>query len=309
MATNIFLGYPPENIKQFIIDNYGPKEDPMLKVPLHFTAEQDGSSVSLVCYDYIDGVFINSWCEFEYSMTGKDDDWSEYTTGQVVPLNEGETVYFRCPYEKDDPLNQNKDGLCKYEDYGDGCCEIYKYHFFKMEGSIKADGNIQFLLDKTGTMMEAPAYCYYNLFFDSTSETGYNRSLTQAPKLPATTLASGCYSTMFSCCSSLTQAPALPATTLADNCYSYMFSECISLTQAPELPATTLADNCYFCMFYCCESLNNVNVSFSDWSTGLDATIDWLIDVAAEGTFTCPDDLPEERSPSNIPEGWTIVRK
>jgi hypothetical protein len=23
MATNIFLGYPPENIKQFIIENYG----------------------------------------------------------------------------------------------------------------------------------------------------------------------------------------------------------------------------------------------------------------------------------------------
>lgn len=26
MSTNIFLGYPPENIKQFIIDNYGEVE-------------------------------------------------------------------------------------------------------------------------------------------------------------------------------------------------------------------------------------------------------------------------------------------
>ena len=40
---------------------------------------------------------------------------------------------------------------------------------------------------------------------------------------------------MFSGCYSLTQAPALPATTLASYCYNYMFSDCSSLTQAPEI--------------------------------------------------------------------------
>ena len=71
-------------------------------------------------------------------------------------------------------------------------------------------------------------------------------SLTQAPELPATTLANSCYSDMFVRCSSLTQAPVLPATTLADNCYSNMFYICSSLTQAPQiLPAETLADSCY----------------------------------------------------------------
>ena len=48
MATNIFLGFPPENIKKFIIENYGPKEDPMLKVPLTFTATGK-SSIQLHC--------------------------------------------------------------------------------------------------------------------------------------------------------------------------------------------------------------------------------------------------------------------
>ena len=58
------------------------------------------------------------------------------------------------------------------------------------------------------------------------------------------TMASYCYSSMFSDCTALTQAPALPATTLADYCYQLMFEGCTALTQAPALPATTLANNC-----------------------------------------------------------------
>ena len=80
-------------------------------------------------------------------------------------------------------------------------------------------------------------------------------SLTQAPALPATTLANYCYYNMFSDCTSLTKAPVLPATALAPNCYSNMFAGCTSLTQAPALPATTLASSCYNGMFYGCTSL------------------------------------------------------
>ena len=64
-------------------------------------------------------------------------------------------------------------------------------------------------------------------------------SLTQAPELPATTLASNCYSNMFNNCTSLTQAPALPATTLANSCYGAMFFRCSSLTQAPAIKTYT----------------------------------------------------------------------
>ena len=41
----------------------------------------------------------------------------------------------------------------------------------------------------------------------------------------------------------------LPATTLASNCYSSMFYGCTNLTTSPELPATTLAYRCYYGMF------------------------------------------------------------
>ena len=92
------------------------------------------------------------------------------------------------------------------------------------------------------------SFCYSYMFSGCTS-------LTAAPKLKATTLASYCYSYMFSGCTSLTAATELKATTLADNCYDNMFRGCTSLTDAPELKATTLADECYYSMFYGCTSL------------------------------------------------------
>ena len=84
-------------------------------------------------------------------------------------------------------------------------------------------------------------------------------SLTQAPALPATTLAESCYEYMFEYCTSLAQAPSLPATTLASSCYKYMFYGCTSLTSAPALPATTLAIDCYLCMFMGCSSLTQAS--------------------------------------------------
>ena len=47
---------------------------------------------------------------------------------------------------------------------------------------------------------------------------------------------------MFYNCKSLTQAPKLPATTLANRCYYSMFGGCVSLTQAsfPNLEKETV---------------------------------------------------------------------
>ena len=117
---------------------------------------------------------------------------------------------------------------------------------------IKCIGNIENLLDyatvTAGNHPTMASYCYSFMFSGCIS-------LTQAPALPATTLATSCYFYMFSECTSLTQAPALPATTLADYCYYYMFFYCTALTQAPELPATTLAESCYSFMFDGCTAL------------------------------------------------------
>ena len=152
------------------------------------------------------------------------------------------------------------------------------YSTFTSTGKISASGNIMSLLygddyeDKLSLI--GNSYCFYRLFYNCKSLTTapslpatklatlcyydmfYNcESLTTAPELPATTLAGSCYYHMFYGCTSLLNAPELPATTLSNGCYDGMFSVCSSLTTAPSLPATKLSTLCYYNMFYGCESL------------------------------------------------------
>ena len=112
---------------------------------------------------------------------------------------------------------------------------------------------------------------------------------------------------MFKGCTSLTQAPELPATTLADYCYEQMFRGCTSLIIAPELPATTLKTHCYSNMFYGCTSLSSINVHFTAWNP-TNATSNWVNGVNSSGTFTCPNALDTNNKFGNnyIPSGWTI---
>ena len=67
------------------------------------------------------------------------------------------------------------------------------YHKFVMTGRIAASGNINTLLNpdpNADISLEGKNYCYYSMFSDCSS-------LTQAPELPATTLANKCYFRMF----------------------------------------------------------------------------------------------------------------
>ena len=128
----------------------------------------------------------------------------------------------------------------------------YKYAFISFGDSkvkVTCSGDIRTLIDYDNyvTVSTADArFCY--LFKECAS-------LTTAPELPATTLATDCYSYMFYNCIGLTTAPELPATTLADYCYHGIFLKCAGLTTAPELPATTLTEGCYKSMFYHCAGL------------------------------------------------------
>ena len=168
----------------------------------------------------------------EYSKNGGE--WTEITsnTGTSAPtitVESGDTVQFRG----------NNATLAtsgsRYNTFSGTTC------------TANLSGNIMSLLKKdnfsTADTLQS-AYTFNGLF-------QYCKRLRDASNLvlPATTLATGCYSYMFYGCTSLTTVPELPATTLALNCYSQMFEGCTLLTTAPELPATTLARNCYYRMF------------------------------------------------------------
>ena len=157
-------------------------------------------------------------------------DWQPYAIGTQLTLQNGSWVEFR-----------NTTGT-----FSTSSSDYYK---FTMTRRTLASGNVNSLLDWTQDDPPLKNYCYCNMFNDCTS-------LTQAPELPATTLANYCYNSMFNGCTSLTSAPELPATTLADYCCKWMFVGCTSLTKAPTiLPATTLVTSCYEYMFQRCNSL------------------------------------------------------
>jgi hypothetical protein len=130
-------------------------------------------------------------------------------------------------------------------------------------------------------------YCYSDMFYGCTG-------LTQAPALPATTLADYCYYSMFNGCTGLTTAPALPATTLADGCYSDMFSGCTGLTQAPALPATTLANDCYGYMFQGCTQITSHHVAT------LNNSENTFHNNSSCGSFTIDAETPPTISSSTI---------
>lgn len=195
---------------------------------LCFTAEEAGSTVSLNKYGTPYDV------PQEYCVDGEN--WHEYTFGTPITLaNVGDKVYFRKMTE----------GVAE----GFSWTSLQGNYYFEMSGLIAASGNVMSLIDKTCQSVAIPSRnCFRGLF-------EYCSSLTQAPELPAATLAIACYFHMFANCTSLTEAPELPATTLTNNCYTGMFMGCTSLTEAPELPATTLKSYCYADMFQGCTSL------------------------------------------------------
>ena len=134
-------------------------------------------------------------------------------------------------------------------------------------------------------------------------------SLTAMPELKSQIMTDECYTGMFQNCSSLIEISELPATTLAPICYSGMFENCSSLVIAPVLSAHELVEYCYQQMFYGCKNLNNIKVAFTSWPDSLSGTQNWVSGVAANGTFTCPAELPKVSGASYIPEGWTVVNQ
>jgi hypothetical protein len=244
---------------------------------LTFTAEEDSSTFGLVNINNSPGVW--------YSLDGGKT-WANLAGGDTVMLaHKGDKALLR---------GDNPDGFS---------ADRERYSSFTMTGEVAASGSVMSLIDGMGLSTEIPRiYCFYNLFSGCAG-------LTQSPELPATTLTQFCYYRMFEGCTSLTQVPSLPATTLDYSCYESMFSCCTSLTQAPVLPATTMYASCYDGMFYGCTSLSEISVSFEDWQDDDSysaPTSGWLRDVAQNGTFICPKDLPIEYGISRIPVGWTV---
>ena len=175
MATSIYLGMPPENIKNWIIAEAERKYQEMLKTPLHFVAEESNATMS---FSIANGTY-------ETSSTGEEGSWTPYNSEDTITLaNVGDKVYFRAGSD---------------EGNIDGCFDLNNMQnsqFNINNGKIAAKGNITSLIDRTMKRLSVPEYGYASLFKDCSK-------LTQTPLLPATqfsgNLNSG-YSRLFTNC-------------------------------------------------------------------------------------------------------------
>ena len=248
--------------------------------PLTFRAARDGSTVKLTNRRSPSGAF----------QTSRDggNTWTDYRIGTVITLNTLDEVSFRA---KSDRTSDQ---------------DAQNYFYFEMAGKIEAWHNVMSLYrtNDFATYNTVVKFAFNFMFYGCTS-------LIKAPVLPATTLASDCYSTMFAG-TSLTEAPALPATTLPYACYNAMFSGCTSLIKAPELTATTIANICCQSMFGGCRSLNEVRCKIpSSYSSSQiqSSTVGWLSGVSPTGTFYTNADANWPSGVSGIPTGWTRVNE
>lgn len=108
----------------------------------------------------------------------------------------------------------------------------------------------------------------------------------------------------------------LPATTLANGCYAVMFAYNTGLTSVP-LGVLTKADNledyCYRQMFLGCSSLNTIYCEWDPTVFSSNYTEEWLNGVASTGTFYCNEAMKTylesgsvTRNSNTVPSGWTI---
>ena len=255
--TEIYLGNPPEHIKNWIITHSKPQCD-----ALCFTAIYDNQTIKLTKDGSPDSITLQT------STDGKS--WTPYNVEDIITVpNAGGKVYFKA-------VGSNHSMATSPNDYH----KFITTSVFEDSG-FEASGNVNSLLEEDPNIartmsLEGRNFCYAYLFSGTL----------------------------------LTTAPELPATTLAYGCYASMFQGCTSLTKAPELPADNLVDNCYAFMFDGCSSLNYVSAGFYNWVQY--ATDNWLNSVAATGTFVCPSTLIEntpadQRSTSTVPESWIML--
>ena len=184
---------------------------------------------------------------------------------------------------------------------------------------VKAYGNIMSLIDETGfatTTLPLQAKAFYSLF-------KANNNLVDASDLllPATTLATSCYESMFQNCKYLTAGPQeLPALTAASRCYIHMFNGCVRLTAAPKIFFTaTPPSRACTSMFASCSNLKEVYVkaAFSgstlydnmfNGATATDAVLHTISANAASwngkcGSWTVQGDWPATAAPTT----WTVI--
>ena len=265
-------------------------------LPLHFIALED-TTISF------------SLNTVQYSFDNKE--WSTLSPGtKTRTIEAGEVIYFKASGLA--PVAVNGIGTFtitgKCDVAGSVLSMLYGDNFEESANITLPNYAFRKLFASSSNLRDASrlilpsinlSYQCYNVMF-------YQSGITAAPKLPAGTMASECYKSMFQDCANLQDAPALPAMTLADSCYRAMFAG--TGIKSVVLPATKLVTNCYNEMFQRCSAISYVKMMAIDWNPTMHSN-QWMTSVTVtNGTFVknSAATWTETFDANAIPDGWTV---
>ena len=124
--NRIFLGEPPANIKQWIINDYNRKQEEKLKLPLCFEAVDAGATIALKC----NGNNLKT-ATFQTSTDGQN--WTDYTYETDITLtNAGDKVYFKAKADNTSIARTPSDHL--------------QFTTIESANKVKVSGNVMSLL-------------------------------------------------------------------------------------------------------------------------------------------------------------------
>lgn len=199
---------------------------------LRFTAQANNTKFALVQK----GTGTTLKLEININSTG----WTPYDIGTPIILT-----------NKNDYVEMRNQGLQHPTNYSTSNYNVFeKYNWNSESGTANliVSGNLMYLFDKTGEKKDMPPYGFCNLFYG-----GSTALLFKDIQLPATTLAEGCYYTMFKQGYNSSRKgvlPKLPALRMATLCYANMFADWAGENPEPDMiAATTLANSCFSGMF------------------------------------------------------------
>lgn len=214
-----------------------------------------------IYFEYTTDGTLSPNFEYSYNTT----DWNVWDYS-ALRIKENQKLYLR---------GVNNRQISNYQDNLHRNC-------FAAEGmgcdQVAIGGNLMALVDGEGTTKVIPADSMFNSLFrefysnlvyipGSGGEYGVGESdlFLNELILPATTLTTGCYQSMFLNTKVLTYPKKLPATELKPYCYSQMFYtndwvgvNVIRELDAPTLFGKTLENRCYEQMFYGCNNISNI---------------------------------------------------
>ena len=181
--------------------------------------------------------------------------------------------------------------------------KIYEYFSFSTDAYVYVSGIVESLLDGDNEVLTYGTQgILRQLFYQQKALRSVENLRFEAQSINNISV----YALMFDGCINLLYAPkVLPAQNFRANyCYQYMFRDCKSLVNAPELPAEALVDGCYQYMFSNCKSLKSIRCRAK--VKAYNATLSWLNNVSASGTFYGHSEYGWPSGASGIPTTWTF---